>query len=178
MHRTDEGLLLEGMFPASFQALDNFPEVGDLALLNEKNENYLRTCLISHDSIDVDEHDEISLELRRQDFKINLLLDMLGEFLVQQNKLPPSVKLNLTSMGLECSSSIAGYKVGEKVEIDLYINPSFPKALKLYGEVRAIDTEGRTAINFVGVNQSVQDWLEKFIFRHHRRTIAQSLMSK
>jgi hypothetical protein len=40
--------------------------------------------------------------------------------------------------------------------------------------VLASDAEGITSIGFIGVSQAVQDWLEKFIFRHHRRNIAQA----
>lgn len=178
MDPMDEGLLLEGDFPVSFQLVENFPKEGQLALINEKNESLLRASLIPHEPVDLDEHDEISLELRRQDLKINMLLDMVGELLAQHNKLPSPVRLNLTSLGLECLSSVDEFKAGEKVAITLYITPPTPRALKLYGEVFASDNDRHTAINFVGVNQSLQDWLEKFIFRQHRRIIAQGLASK
>jgi hypothetical protein len=81
--------------------------------------------------MEVDEHDEISLELRRQDLKINLLLDMVGELLVQTNKLPAEIMLKLTAMGLEYDGGSAAYKAGAKLEIALYISPSTPRALKL-----------------------------------------------
>lgn len=178
MDPMDEGLLLEGELPASFQVVDSFPEDAELAIINEKNESFLRTSLIPQEPVDLDENDEISLELRRQDLKINLLLEMVGELLIQQNKLPSRVKLNLTSLGLECLSSIGTLKAGEKVAITLYITPSTPRALQLYGEVLTTGNEDNIVFKFVGVNQSVQDWLEKFIFRHHRRTIAQGLASK
>lgn len=173
MDSSNEGLLYEGSLPVSFQPIECFPGEGQLALVNEKNENFLKTSLTRHESMEVDEHDEISLELRRQDLKINLLLDMVGELLVQTNKLPAEVMLRLTATGLEYDGDSAAHKAGDKLEIALYISPSTPRALKLYGEVLTSDADSIISIGFIGVSQAVQDWLEKFIFRHHRRIIAQ-----
>lgn len=99
-----EGLLYEGSLPISFRRIACFPEEGQLALINEKNENFLKTSLIRHEATELDEHDEISLELRRQDLKINLLLDLVAELLVQQNKLPPAIMLKYTATDLEYES--------------------------------------------------------------------------
>ena len=178
MDKTDEGLLFEGMLPVSFQRVDNFPDLDQFAFINEENENLLRTSLIWYESAEVDEHDEISLELRRQDLKITLLLDMVGELLRQQIKFLPPIMLKLTARGLECTTSPAINEPGEKVKIALYITPSTPRALKLYGEVREMDADDRVTIGFVGVSQVVHDCMEKIIFRHHRRAIAQGLASK
>lgn len=171
----DEGLLLEGNFPVAFSSVDDFPGFAELAIINQGNESFLRICLSPQEPIELDEHDEVSLELRRQELKINLLLDMVGELLAKQKQLPAPVKLNLTSLGMEWPNNAAKFKVGEKLAIALYISPPTPKELRLYGEVVAGEGDETTAIHFVGLNQSVKDWLEKFIFRHHRRTIAHSL---
>lgn len=173
MDNSDEGLLYEGSLPISFKRLECFPEEGQLALINEKNEHFLKTSLIRHESTELDEHDEISLELRRQDLKINLLLDLVAELLVQQKQLPPAAMLKFTATNLEYKNDTDTYQAGEKLEIALYIAPSLPRALLLYGEVLTADNDGSTSIGFVGVSQVVQDWLEKFIFRHHRRIVAQ-----
>ena len=42
--------------------------------------------------------------MRRQDLKINLLLDLVAELLVQQNKLPPAIMLKYTATDLEYES--------------------------------------------------------------------------
>lgn len=178
MDSTNEGLLFQGSLPISLRRIESFPEDGQLALINEKNENFLRISLIGHETIEIDEHDEVSIELRRQDIKINLLLDLVSELLIQQNKLPAAIMLKFTATSLEYESSPDAYQAGEKVEIALYLSPSLPRALKLYGEVLASDNDNSTRISFVGVSQVVQDWLEKFIFRHHRRTVAQGLAVK
>ena len=173
MDTPDEGLLYEGSLPISFRRIECFPEAGLLALINEKNENFLKTSLIRHEATELDEHDEIILELRRQNLKINLLPDLVAELLVQQNKLPPPITLRFTATDLEYESGPEAYQAGEKVEIALYITPSLPRALQLFGEVTASNNNSSTSISFVGLSQVVQDWLEKFIFRHHRRTTAQ-----
>ena len=40
------------------------------------------------------------------------------------------------------------------------------------------DDDSSTCISFVGVSQVMQDWLGKFIFRHHRRSGAHAQVSR
>ena len=55
------------------------------------------------------------------------------------------------------------------------ISPSYPRPLELPAAVVKHDTLAagvRCTAAFVGCSEPVQDWLEKLIFRHHRRRIA------
>lgn len=176
MGTVNEGLLFEGLLPVAFTQIKSVPETEQLAFINEANESILKASMILHESVDVDEHDEIRLELRRQDVKINLLLDMVSELLIQQNKIPEALLVKLTAGGIKCPVEAFDTKVvgiGEKLEIALYITPTTPRPLKIYAEVIELDGD-LINVQFLGLSQSVQDWLEKLIFRHHRRTIAQS----
>ena len=179
MEISDEGLFLEALLPISFKLIHVFPEESQLALINEANEVFLKasTSMSHRESIEIDEHDEISVELRRQDLKISLLIDMMGELLLQQKQIPDAIKVKLNASGLFCSEYDIPANVGDKVEIRVFITPSIPKPLKLYGEVIAKQNDSGTEFKFAGINQSVRDGLEKIIFRQHRRTIAQRLTS-
>lgn len=86
--------------------------------------------------------------------------------------------LKYTAIDLEYESGPTPTRPEKKVEIALYITPSLPRALQLYGEVAAGDDDSSTCISFVGVSQVMQDWLEKFIFRHHRRSGAHAQVSR
>lgn len=178
MQNINEGLLYDGMLPLAIRSVPALPSENQLAMINASNESLLKASLILHDSPEIDEHDELSQELRRQDYKINLLLEMVGELLAHQNILPAPIQLSLTSSHLDCQYTNPDFSqtLGEVVEISLYITPNTPKALTLFGHVMKTGIE--CSIQFMGINQSVQDWLEKVIFRHHRRTIAQSLHTK
>ncbi len=178
MNNSGEGLSFESFMPVSFQVVDNFPEDEQLMFINERNESLLRTSLIPQEAVELEGQDEVAIELRRQDLKINLLMDMVAELLVSQNGLPPAVKLLLNSTGLEFTTTSEDFKPGQKVEIDLYITASIPRALKFFAEVANNGENGKTVMRFVGLNQVVQDWLEKIIFRHHRRMIAQGIATR
>jgi len=159
-------------------------------LINEKNENILKTSISLHEAIDLDEHDEVAVELKKLDQKMDLLLDMIGELLTQKNDSPEKVSIRLTAHSLACESKklvkLVDKQTTKKVKICLYINPSIPSALNLFGEVKLcenIDTidnsfdveaivSNMIVVNFFGLSQAVKDQLEKIIFRHHRKIIA------
>jgi hypothetical protein len=177
MSSIQDGLLYEGVLQISILGIADFPSTDTLNFLNEKNENFLRSCLITRELAEVDEHDEVALELRRQDMKINLLLDMVSEILIHQKSLPEAKRIKLTSTGLECIGNEAGIQLGEKVSIDLFIMPAIAKPLNLFAEVVRADNTA-VSLDFFGVNSVLQDWLEKVIFRHHRRAVAQASIQK
>ena len=60
-------------------------------------------------------------------------------------------------------------------EIALYIDTRMPRPVRLYG----IATEGAEAgwqdFTLAGMSQGLQDTLDKFIFRQHRRLVAAKL---
>ena len=179
MDSPNEGLVYEGMLPLSLTTIEQFPSDSEYVTFNSVNENLLKANLILHDSPELDDHDDISLELRRQDMKISLLLELVGELLRQHQLVPEAQKLKLTSSSIECSMPDAlkhNLVKGSKVSINLYISSSTPKPLKLFGELIEVSTDQKiVGINFKGLTQTVQDWMEKTIFQHHRRTVAQSL---
>lgn len=173
MHDADEGLIFEGMLPVGLDFLDSFPGDDQLALLNEQNENFLKTSLVWHETVDVDEFDDVGQELKRQDLKINLLLDMVGELLALQNKLPETRPIKFSTHALESDFQSEAVVPGAKAMISLYLMPAFPRSVKLYAE---FDSTGKAV--FCCMSQNVQDGLEKIIFRHHRRMIAQAKLSQ
>ena len=120
MDITEEGLVYAGSLPVLLKVVDQLPHEDQLAFVNEKNEAYLRASLLPLESLDIDEHDEISLELRHQDLKINLLLDMVGELLLLQTGIPPVMNLELTPRGFTCNPATRTGSAGEIVEISIY----------------------------------------------------------
>lgn len=168
---TDEGLLLEDSMPVSLEAIESWPEDGQLLLCNDANEWFLRASLALHDSPEADEHDEVRMELRRMDLKLRLLMDMVGELLQRQLQIPAPKPVKLTPLGITVQAD-GSHAPGDRLALALYINPLLPRALRLFGSVERVEEGGRLSIRFHGLSQGAQDWLEKLIFRHHRRTVA------
>lgn len=174
-----EGLCYEASLPFAWRLLDGIPDNAHLAYWNEYNEATLRgmAALDEHTGAPTpDEHAGQAHELARLEFKVNLLLDLVSQLLAQQLLLPETTWLKVNARGIEwtCPEAPA---LGSPVLLQLYLLPNYPRSLELPGTVVKTDalTVGtRCTVAFEGCSELVQDWLGKFIFRHHRRSIAHS----
>ena len=167
-----DSLVFQGRLPAAFKAIADIPSVSTLAINNERNEHTLRSSLIPNESVETDDNDDISQHLKRQEAKIDLLMDMVAELLARQSHMPKDVEVKLTAQDVVWQDSEQQFAVDECVEVDIYITPSTPKAIRFYGRI-ASSAEGEHRAEFAGVSRQVSDLLEKIIFRHHRRAVAQ-----
>lgn len=164
---------MEGSFSFSIESVQSLPSSDELLYVDRENERLLKTSAVWHDPVEVEEMDHVSLELRRQDLKINLLLDLVGELLVKHRELPPLETIRLSAVELEFPETAYEIKRGAKAKADLFLLPGFPRALKFYGLVEKSEREGFLSMAFEGLGIGVQDQLEKIIFTHHRRSVAQ-----
>lgn len=169
----DSGLVYCGNLPLSIELLAEAPREQELVRANEGNELLLRSVSALEEKIDLDESDEIAQELRRQDMKLNLILDLIGGLLQQYQVIPQARELQLTAGGLRLGRALNS-AAPQYCRIQLYIEPAIPKPLTLFGQCHTSSQADMTDIVFNGVSQIVTDNLDKFIFRHHRRRIAQA----
>ena len=59
--------------------------------------------------------------------------------------------------------------------------PAWPVALRLHAQVTSVRSDGNGFIicaRLLGVSDTVKDWLEKLVFRRHRRAIAQQRVTR
>ena len=167
------GLVMEGRFSLSIEKIQDLPTPAEQLHIDKENEKLLRTSAIWQEPVEVEELDHVSLELRRQDLKISLLLDLVGELLLRQSELPAVESIQLTAKALEFSNEAFGLKEGDMTKATLYLLPAFPRALQFYGDITDSTREGFSVMNLQGTSIAVQDQIEKIIFTHHRRSIAQ-----
>ncbi len=173
MSELSSGLVLEGEYSLSIAAVGEMPSAAELAMIDKDNEKFLRTSATWQDPVEMEELDSVGLELRRQDMKINLLMDMVSELLMRQSELPPPESIKLTPTGIEFSNEAHGLETGAMAKIVLYILPALPRALQFYGEVKDGEQQGSVRLEFLGTGVVVHDQIEKLLFTHHRRSIAQ-----
>ena len=173
MSELSSGLVLEGKYSLSITAVQEMPSAAELANIDKENEKFLRTSATWQDPVEMEELDSVGLELRRQDMKINLLMDMVSELLMRQSELPPPESIKLTPTGIEFFHETHELQSGTMAKIILYILPALPRALQFYGEVKDGEQQGTTRLEFIGTGSAVQDQIEKLLFTHHRRSIAQ-----
>jgi len=171
-----DSLVFQGLLPARFKAIEELPSPSTLVISNEKNEHTLRSSLMPSEPLEIDDNDELTQFLKRQEAKLDLLTDMVTELLTQQSHMPAELDVRLTAESLVWQDPNADFALEQCLEIDIYVTPAIPKALRFYGFVRSSE-EGQHSVEFSGVNQTVTDLLEKILFRHHRRAVAQQRMS-
>lgn len=168
---TEKGLEFNGRLPLSVEKISQAPSSAEMVLINSGNEQLLKTVMLLEDKHEADEDDEILQELKKQDMKITLLLDMLSTLLIQNNAIPPAQDITLTDSWVRIKDrDIAGYD--GQCCVKIYINAAIPRPLVLYGtcETDIQDLQ----ISFHGMSPSLINGLDKYIFRFHRRMVANS----
>nr|MDQ2696410.1 PilZ domain-containing protein [Pseudomonadota bacterium] len=112
----------------------------------------------------------------RLEFKINLLLDLVGQLLARQTAVPEARPLTLLAGGLAWEDA-APPAVAAMVRIEIFFTPRYPRPLVLHGRVQAVEPAGggaRVQVALLGLSAPVKERLERLIFVRHRRSVAQS----
>ena len=111
--------------------------------------------------------------LDRLEAKVDLTLSLLGRLLSQGTAMPPAVPLTLSAHAIEWDSATAP-KVGDEVAITLFLSQKLPQPLLLCATVVAVEMRPagvHTRADLLPAGAEMQDWLERTIFRYHRRAI-------
>lgn len=173
------GLIYEECLPLGFSVVDGLPTSWELEDINDSNESFLRLFATLEEyrpaKHDMDESMmEIHHELTRLELKINLLLEFVAQALNRNLSLPRRVNIRLGPQGLEwqCKQPPPHDSI---VKLDLFLFPRYPRSIDLFGRVVKVNVKddfSEVTVAFQGLSESVQDWIEKIIFRYHRRSIA------
>ena len=176
-----QGLYYESNISLVWQIVGGLPADNELVTINEDNSRFLKAlAALSEGAPDAGEElPQTAAELQRLDLKLNLLLEIVGELLANQRTLPAPTKVRLGHTGIEWLSEDCPPS-GAHVCIEVYLRSELPSPLKFHGVAVLTDAEAgsgsasrRVQVRFAGLNPALQDDLEKFIFRRHRRSIAQ-----
>lgn len=123
-----------------------------------------------------DEDDsEEAMRWQAMEARLDLCIQLVGQLLVQHAPLPQPCPVNITSEEVTwCNpAELAPGSVGA---IGLYVSPQVPQPLWLPARVIrcASAKQGWTiTAQYVGMDEELQDWLDKTIFRRHRREISE-----
>lgn len=176
LDNSSDGLSFTDNISISWKPVDYQPDDSHLALVNDSNEAFLRSVsAISEFAKDTSEDSPvISQEIARLDLKLNLLLDLVSQLIYQQLEIPEMSQVTVSSNEIIW----AGENVpasGSIVFIQAYIQRGTPKPLCFYGEVVSNPediAQSCTRVRYLGLCGSAKAWLDKLIFRHHRREVA------
>ncbi|MBK8750892.1 MAG: PilZ domain-containing protein [Candidatus Competibacteraceae bacterium] len=171
-------LTFTGCLPLAWRELPAPPDEVELRNIEQANLTVLHT-LFALDIHAGDYSDDPSAltnasELKRLDFKVSLLLEMVGQLLARQQAIPPQHPLTLTVNDLSWQAAAAP-PVGALLQLDLYCNLSYPRPLILYAQVAdtvASEIDYPIKAAFYRPSTALQEALERYIFLQHRRFIA------
>ena len=176
-----QGLYYESHISLVWQRVDSLPGDNELVKINEDNSRFLKALAALSEAVPEagEELPQTAAELQRLDLKLNLLLEIVGQLLADQRTLPAPTQVRLGHAAIEWVAEDCP-PPGAHICIEVYLRSELPSPLKFHGVAVLADPEDdsasaskRVQVRFVGLNAALQDDLEKFIFRRHRRSIAQ-----
>lgn len=109
----------------------------------------------------------------RLEAKLDLALDLLSGLIAQHTPQPETRSISLSANAIAWVGSDAP-SPGQTLLISLFISPRLPQPLRLPARVRASTAAAggmRTVAEFTHLDESTRDWLERTVFRNHRRFI-------
>ncbi|RDS81855.1 PilZ domain-containing protein [Dyella psychrodurans] len=158
------------------EAFDPIPEV--IARHNERNVHVLR-ALASLDERRADnpgdDDSPLMQELQRMDSKINVLLDIVDRLLVPASVLPPRHPVRFNAVGVVLPESLL--TPADTLLIRLHFDACRALPLELPARFGRSLNDGSAFVYFCEMNELVEDGLERFVFCHHRRKVAEARLA-
>jgi hypothetical protein len=177
-HPLEDTLIYEDELPLQWQGRDDQRHGESMTRIAEKNERLLRSInlLAEQGHEKPEEEGEHEAALIRLETKVDLLLDLFSRIGTDAAGLPPSAPVRLSAKGMQWLSEGEAPVAGQSVWIRLYLEPRLPEAVQFPAQILGVETEGpqhKVLARFESLGEGAQNLLEKMIFRHHRRQVAQ-----
>ncbi len=166
----------QNSLPVSWTVVPDSSAVPQRWSTDARNEELLSALLVLEEPA-IEPDDEASHEQwLRLDAKLNMVLSLLSELVVQQNGLPSAMPVNVSLGRLRIGPMIQAPipEEGAIVLLDLYLSPQLPRSLKLSGRVSVEGQKNVFTVHLEPLSEPTQDLFERYIFRQHRRAIAQA----
>ncbi|MDP5052612.1 MAG: PilZ domain-containing protein [Congregibacter sp.] len=178
--KSEDGLAYSDNVSIAWRKIDYALDQKHLAMVNASNEEFLRAVSVIGDAGGQKENQEsssgiVAQEVARLDLKVNLLLDLVGTLIYHQLDIPDTSPVRVSAAGVAWKGNVPVPEPGATVYLQLYIQRGLPKPLCCYGEVVSSAEDyaaGLAKVRFTGLTGAAKSWLEKLIFRHHRREVA------
>jgi hypothetical protein len=157
------------------QPLDSFR----LGQLEEANVLLLQACVAveEHPLRDKGEDQHpLANELARLDFKLNLLLQMVGT-LVNQAPASEAVPVQFNALGASWQARGTPPRVGSQGMLHIRLRGAMVQTLDLYAEITSSDA-GAVSAKFLKLPQAATDLIQQLCFLRHRKEVAGSRKSR
>ena len=173
------GLVYEDLVPMSWRKAEEEIQPAQMIRVNDSNEEILRFMSVLddyHSESAIDARGTNTGDIARLEYKVNLILDVVSQILVHHVELPPAIPIKMTASGIQwlCDQRLSR---GQYVFLDIYFHHGYPRPIVILGKVQDVDRSGseyNIQASFEYMSDVVRRWLDKLIFRQHRRSIALS----
>ncbi|EIL92224.1 hypothetical protein UU9_02209 [Rhodanobacter fulvus Jip2] len=142
--------------------------------LAERNLNTLSAiaALEERYAADMDDDNPVMLEMQRMDAKLTALVDIVNHLLVPTSALPPRRSLRFNAVGAVLP--VALVPAGDSLVLRLRFDVCRSLPLELAARVDRRLDDGQVFVLFAAPGDVLGDAIERLVFRHHRRKVAET----
>ncbi|HEY1900676.1 MAG TPA: PilZ domain-containing protein [Steroidobacteraceae bacterium] len=165
-------LAYEEVLPVSWSPRADSADAAAAASFIERNIRLLQALAAIEDHGISEKPDESATDLTRLDFKINLLLDLVGQLVVANRPRPASSPIRFNAQGAVWHAAPPLPRARETGIVEIHLRDFLAEPLRLMGTLTNVSAAGEVTVRFAPVGEPLGDLLERLIFRHHRRQVA------
>jgi len=150
-----------------------------LGTLEEANVMLLQACVTVEELPLRDKNEDLhplASELARLDFKLNLLLQLVGT-LVRKTPLDEAVPVQFNALGASWQARGPAPAVGSRGLLHIRLRGTLVQTLDLYGEITDSDN-GAVSTKFLNMPAAAGDLIQQLCFLKHRKQVAGSRKSR
>lgn len=141
----------------------------------EQNEQCLQTIL-NLSEYHIPEHTEELTAISVIERKVDITLQMVSELLRATVDMPSVKSIRLGAHEISWHEPAGSPNSNTQLDLDIYLHDLYPKPFSCRGQVKSVESQ-QCVVVLEPQREDVQQLLEKFIFLHHRRAIAQARKS-
>lgn len=169
-----EELAYQDVLPVQWRALPGTIDPTLVANYADRNMRILQACAALEEHSSSEKPDEDSPDLQRLDFKVNLLLDLVGQLLVANRPRPAPVPVRFNAVGAVWRGVPPLPEAGAQGAVEIYLRDFLAEPLRLIGRITNVTPDGQIKARFTPTSETIADLIEKLTFRRHRRQVAES----
>jgi hypothetical protein len=143
------------------------------ARLAERNLNTLSAiAALEERYAETDDDSPLMLEIQRMDAKLTALVDIVNHLLVPASVLPPRHALRFNAIGALLPAALV--PAGDALIVRLRFDVCRSLPLELAARVERRLDNGQVFVVFAAPGDVLGDAIERLVFRHHRRKVAET----
>ena len=166
-------LAYHDLLPVQWQTREHGLNRFELGFLDESNQLLLQACVAMEEHPLHDHPEEpgpLAGEIARLDFKLNLVLQLLGK-LVLKDRLPPSTSIQFNAQGASWTALGTAPALEAHGVLRIHLRGSLPQPLELPGVVSAVEGS-QVRVRFEELSDTVAELIQRLAFLRHRRDVA------